>query len=252
MRESDKLETKICTLCKIDKDISCFRTKKNKGKEILYSWCRECEREYNKKLSNKYYEKNKDKIKKYYQEKKNAIQEKRKSYIEENREKARIRSKIYYENNKEKISQYRKDNAEKRILYDKEYYENNKKSILEKDKKYKQNKRKTDYIYRIKERIRNNINTSFKKKSYIKKEKTSKIIGLEIDDFIKYLLQTFKNNYGYEWDKKEPVHIDHIIPLATAKTEEDIIKLCYYTNLQLLKAEDNLKKGKKINEGGIN
>ena len=84
---SDKLETKICTLCKIDKDISCFRTKKNKGKEILYSWCRECEREYNKKLSKKYYEKNKDKIKKYYQENKNAIQEKRKSYIEENREK---------------------------------------------------------------------------------------------------------------------------------------------------------------------
>ena len=87
------METKICTLCKIDKDISCFRTKKNKGKEILYSWCRECEREYNKKLSNKYYEKNKDKIEKYYQENKNAIQEKRKSYIEENREKARIRSK---------------------------------------------------------------------------------------------------------------------------------------------------------------
>ena len=82
-KESNKLETKICTLCKIDKDISCFRTKKNKGKEILYSWCRECEREYNKKLSNKYYEKNKDKIKKYYQENKNAIQEKRKSYIED-------------------------------------------------------------------------------------------------------------------------------------------------------------------------
>ena len=90
-----------------------------------------------------------------------------------------------------------------------------------------------------------------KKKNYIKKEETSKIIGLEINEFVNYLLQTFKNNYGYEWDKVEPVHIDHIIPLATAKTEEDIIKLCHYTNLQLLKAEDNLKKGKKINKGGI-
>lgn len=42
------------------------------------------------------------------------------------------------------------------------------------------------------------------------------------------------------------VHIDHIIPLATAKTEEDVIKLCHYTNLQLLKGEDNLSKGDKL------
>ena len=62
----------------------------------------------------------------------------------------------------------------------------------------------------------------------------------------KYLLETFKNRYGYEWNGVEPVHIDHIIPLATAKTENDVVKLCYYTNLQLLKAEDNLKKGAKL------
>lgn len=246
-----KINKKICSFCGKEKDIAYFRIKKVKTKKTINSYCKECEREYNRKKSLEYYKNNKDKIKKHYQENKNAIQEKRKSYIEKNREKARIRSKIYYENNKEKISQYRKDNAEKRISYDKEYYINNKKSILEKDKKYKRNKRKTDYIYRIKERIRNNINTSFKKKNYIKKEETSKIIGLEINEFVNYLLQTFKNNYGYEWDKVEPVHIDHIIPLATAKTEEDIIKLCHYTNLQLLKAEDNLKKGKKINKGGI-
>ena len=63
---------------------------------------------------------------------------------------------------------------------------------------------------------------------------------------MEHLLQTFKSNYGYEWDKKEPVHIDHITPLAIAKTEEDIIKLCHYTNLQLLKAKDNLQKNSKL------
>ena len=40
--------------------------------------------------------------------------------------------------------------------------------------------------------------------------------------------------------------IEDIIPLATAKTEEDVIKLCHYTNLQLLKGEDNLSKGDKL------
>lgn len=41
--------------------------------------------------------------------------------------------------------------------------------------------------------------------------------------------------------------IDHIIPLSIAKNEEEVIKLCHYTNLQLLRAEDNIKKGNKIN-----
>ena len=60
------------------------------------------------------------------------------------------------------------------------------------------------------------------------------------------MLQTYKNNYGYDWDGKEKIHIDHIIPLSTAKSEEDIIKLCHYTNLQLLKVKDNLEKSNRL------
>ena len=81
----------------------------------------------------------------------------------------------------------------------------------------------------------------------IKNKKTSEILGCDLEYFANYLLQTFKNNYGYDWDGKEKISIDHIVPLATAKTEEEVIKLCHYTNLQLLKAEDNLQKGDKLN-----
>ena len=49
------------------------------------------------------------------------------------------------------------------------------------------------------------------------------------------------DNYGlHGW------HIDHIIPISSAKTEEELYKLFYYTNLQPLWAIDNIKKGNKI------
>ena len=62
---------------------------------------------------------------------------------------------------------------------------------------------------------------------------------------MKHLKTTFKNNYGYEWDEIEPVHIDHIIPLSTIKSENDLLRLNHYSNLQLLKAKDNLDKSDK-------
>jgi hypothetical protein len=50
----------------------------------------------------------------------------------------------------------------------------------------------------------------------------------------------FNGKLKYGWD------IDHIIPLASAKNEEDLIKLSHYTNLQPLCGYTNryIKKDK--------
>lgn len=69
---------------------------------------------------------------------------------------------------------------------------------------------------------------------------------MPIDEFISYLKETFVDVYNREWDGEEKVHIDHIVPLATAVTEEDVMRLCHYSNLRLILAKDNLKKGAKI------
>jgi hypothetical protein len=41
-------------------------------------------------------------------------------------------------------------------------------------------------------------------------------------------------------------HIDHIIPLASAKSEDELYKLSHYTNLQPLWWFENIAKSDKI------
>jgi len=47
-------------------------------------------------------------------------------------------------------------------------------------------------------------------------------------------------NQGTYW------HMDHIIPISSAQTDEDVYRLNHYTNFQPLYWEDNLKKSNKI------
>lgn len=70
------------------------------------------------------------------------------------------------------------------------------------------------------------------------------IIGCSKDDLRKHLESKFKHgmtwgNYGKHW------HIDHIVPLISAKSADDVKRLCHWTNLQPLTAFENISKGSK-------
>lgn len=199
---------KICKCCNKEQENINFRKNRNE--------CKLCEKE---------------KIKKWRKENKNHIKNYNKNYFQNHKEELK-------EKRKEYLYEYRQ--TEKYKKHKKEYANKNKEKTNIQTKIRLQN----DYNFKLKHQIRNLLNKCFKRK-YKKSIKTEKILDCDIDYFINHLLKTFKNNYGYEWDDKEPVHIDHIIPLATAQTEEEILKLCHYTNLQLLKATDNLKKSNK-------
>ena len=234
------LMKKICNMCKVEKDITEFR----KSGKYYRSECKEC----SKILFKDWYERTKvdrkehvSKVhKEYYKKNKEIILTYQKKYRENNKDKIKAYKKVYYQNNKEYVDNKNKDNYVKYKEYYRNYYKNNKEKI----KQYISSKLK-DNKYRMKKQVRNMLYDSFKRKNKIKKESAEQLLGCDLDFFISYLLETYKKNYGVDYDNKEKVHIDHIIPLATAETEEDVIKLCHYTNLQLLKAKDNLKKGAK-------
>lgn len=132
-----------------------------------------------------------------------------------------------YTKDKEKIKQKARN-----------YYENNREAVRENKRKYWKEKVK-DLKFKLRHSLTSSIRYAYKSKSMRKNVKTSDILGCSYEYFVQHIESQFEpwmngSNYGkcipgesnIGWD------IDHIIPLASAETEEDLIKLCHYTNLK--------------------
>ncbi len=109
----------------------------------------------------------------------------------------------------------------------------------------KRNKRyndrlKTDVIFKIRHNLKVNLRKQFKSIGSKKKGKTIEILGCSITEFKLYLENRFDNwmnwdNYGlYNGENNFGWDIDHIIPISSAVTIDDLIKLNHYTNFQPL------------------
>lgn len=171
------------------------------------------------------------------------INQERDKEAEEKRRNRRIMT------NEEKREQQKRRSAKRRLnpeyrLWLKRYLREYNKAHLEERRIKERERIAADPIYRFKTSVRKMICCSFSRKGKVKSRKAEDILGCTIDDFILYLQSLFVDGMSFENHGKW--HIDHIVPLATAKTEEDIIKLCHYTNLQPLWAHDNISKGSKI------
>jgi hypothetical protein len=140
-------------------------------------------------------------------------------------------SRLKYQNNTEVMKQSAK-----------EYRLNHKEKIREHNKKYLRKKRRIDPVFRAKDNCKRRINQFYR--GLGKSKRTTELLGCTWQELMLHLERQFvdgmsRDNYGL-W------HIDHIIPLASAKTIEESEKLCHYTNLQPLWAEDNRIKSDKL------
>jgi len=245
------MQTKICSKCKEEKEVCKFYTDKSKI-DGYYSSCKECKIIYTKtrvdenktylklwKIDNpnyhkKFSEKNINYVKEYYKNNKEVLLERVKKHYHENKEKNlekfRTLSTKYYYNNREK-----------RLEYNKKYNNINR----EKRNEYLKTKKMNNPIYRLSHNVRGRIYTFLKNNNITKQNKTFDIVGCSPEFLKEHIEKQFSD--GMSWELMgQHIHIDHIIPLSSANTEEEVYKLCHYTNLQPLWAEDNLKKSNKI------
>lgn len=199
----------------------------------------------------------------------------KKTYKKENSEKIKEIDKIYYENNKEKISLYAKNRYEKDKIrineisksyrertkdQRKAYYLQNKEKFNDRNKKYKEEfkqihgvcydtyYKRINPLFKLAKNLRRRLNKTLKVKFWTKHNTFSEYLGCPREFLITYLESKFQegmtwDNYGYG---EKFWNVDHRIPLSSANSEEELYKLCHYTNLQPMWQPENLSKQDKI------
>ena len=125
-----------------------------------------------------------------------------------------------------------------------EYYYKNKEVIIQKALIRQKERLKTDPKYLLIRRLRNRLYYALKKHSWKKDTNFARYIGCELDQLKMHIERQFTE--GMSWENQGQWHVDHIIPLDSAQTEEALYNLCHYENLQPMWAKQNLAKGAKF------
>lgn len=176
----------------------------------------------------------------------------------ERRAKSNLASRIWYKNNPEKVKEHNRKAVEKlrnnkelkvaRAIADKAWRDKNKSKV----KQMARNcylKNKDNRLWVLKRSIRLALWQPLTDLGLVKAKRTFEMLGSTAEKYQEYLDSFIGKpcQCGIMCEGKtiityENSHIDHIIPLAEAKTEEDVVKLNQIENLQRICDKCNLTK----------
>lgn len=219
---------KICTKCKEEKSKALF-SKSAKGKDGLASWCKDCYKDYRDSRK----EKTKAWQREYYLKTRNLALMRAKEYRDKNKETIAKKQKEYVRANKDRLDKYHA-----------EYRKRNRKEILRKQTEYQRRRYKSDAAFCMIERLRSIMQNALKRKGVAKNQRTIESLGCTAEYFKQHIERQFQP--GMTWENRGDWHIDHIIPISSASTEEEIYALSHFTNLRPMWAEENRRKAAKI------
>lgn len=111
---------------------------------------------------------------------------------------------------------------------------------------YIRNRKHADPLFKLSSVLRTRLASALKVKSWHKTSFLKDYIGCSQEELKTHIENQFTE--GMTWNNHSPKgwHIDHIVPLASAETIEELYKLCHYSNLQPLWALKNLAKGSRL------
>jgi hypothetical protein len=211
-------DTKFCTSCGEDKELTCFY--KNKArKDGLDVYCKECSKKRRKqRLST--------------EEGQRKHREQGRKWREANPEKSREMSQRWRDGNREKLASMRK--TEERRAYNRAYVA----------------KRRKDPVFRMRCNVSRNISFALFRSGGSKRgESVLRHLPYTIEDLRKHLESQFDENmnwenYGSYWN------IDHIYPQSLlpylSMEDENFLKCWALENLRPLEVVENIKKSNKL------
>ena len=133
---------------------------------------------------------------------------------------------------------WRKANVEKKSASNKAYREANKEKLKAYFTEHARTKRRSDSTVRLKHNLRRRLNKAIR--GIAKSKSTLEMLGAPIEHVRSHLESKFQP--GMTWENYGQWHVDHVVPLALAKTSQEMEALFHYTNLQPLWALDNIRK----------
>jgi len=189
-------------------------------------------------------QKQKEYLKDYYKKNKESMDQQAKENPNKKHNNKRYHDAHRIKNN-EKSKKWNDINKEEKKELSRLYYIEKKDLLNEKQNKYNKKRKENDPLFKLVANIRSLIYNSINRQGYKKSSKSQEIIGCSFEEFKLHLESKFESwmtweNYGkyngelnYGWD------IDHIIPTSSTTSEDGIVKLNHYTNLQPLCSKVN-------------
>lgn len=234
----------MCVDCGKQKPLLDFHKKRS----CLQPACKPCANKRAKKYRAENPEKVRDSLRRYYHDNKEKCSIDKRIRYEKNRDELKKKQREYNRKNRESIArkarQYREKNREIVAARNRDWKQRNREYVNNKAKEARQ----TDPMAALMQRVRVRLNDAIRRNGYKKSSKTNEILGCTWEELKLYFEELFKE--GMSWQNRSEWHIDHIIPIASAKSEKELIELCHYTNLQPLWAKENMSKGARMTTSG--
>jgi hypothetical protein len=208
---------------------------------------REDKNAYQREWVKKNKDKKRESDRRYRESHREQIKKMHSDWRERNREHVNEKSREnYYKNpeaHKKRVERYKESHKEQIKEANKKYRIENK----DKRTEYETNRRKNNPKHRFRSSFISLIRHYLRKHGYNRKKTTWEIVGCDFESFLEHIVNQFEEgmtleNYGHHngcWN------IDHIIPISTAKTDDDLERLNHYTNLQPMWATENFHKSNK-------